>query len=755
MRRFLTGLFLGAWWWVFTSGVFADPANAAGIKIQNANFVVGAHQLVVKGKVDGLASAATIIVEDATSGTVLATTASSKQFGFVIKLPRDAPVPCEIRVSVEGTAALAPVRHAPPAGCGPRTITLTGLVTDGPIPFATVTVVLDGIVYTTTADANGRYSLTIATALVEQLLKIDASAVDPETGAPIDFTNLVGTFSRVLEEQEANGEAEANVTNVTTANYVLLVEANGGAPPTSLEELLAAETSIDISRLIELAAVLKLIVDDPNYSLPEGQTSLITFISDRAAVEAYLAAVDPGDFSAAINAILADSNLVAGFTADEVPDRYYEIPSANPGYLARQGSVVEFDLGTGTGLRLGTLSLFGAVPSEPFTWAIQDGRLVLDLVNPVPFISFTPVSSLNLTEAERAALSMSANPNPQVRVEIRTLRYAFTRVLNGTLVDIVSRESVTEWRVAPIELGGGIVLELENYPELRIGRGPVTMRPSTDVVTIPFVANCPGAPGTICVPGTWGAPYVYSPGARFGPIGGLWPEADNGDVLTFSEDRTVVGRISGRQATWSIGSDDALSITYDNGWTQRIRVLDSQGITYGAVVEINDGSDRYASYGPLVRGETMIALTASDLATPEDRFWVSELNEWRLGSIDADGRRAGYFGWQLDIPNSTGFLVQNVSPHDCDGDGVEDLRAQVQLVQPSIMPDGKLEIRRLFAPPSPDRIRAWYPIARAEIDGDRVLYVMELEKGLDDSILIPARMNYHREIDAPWRCRAP
>ena len=305
------------------------------------------------------------------------------------------------------------------------------------MPFATVSVTLDGVTYTTTADEFGNYALPILTANINQLVRIDASAEDPETGGSIEFINLIGSFSRVL-----NAGPSGNVTNLTTASYILAVEANGGSEPTTIEELQTAETAIDVTELFELAALIKLIVDDSSYSLPAGEGSMIAFISDPAAVEAYIATVPQEDLDAALAEILSDSDLVAGFTIADIPERYYAIPTASPGFMARRGDALEFNVGV-PGAETGTILSFsftGQGTDQSFDWSIDaSGRLVLDFNAPIEQIDFPGIDSTPATPAERQIL---VDANIQQIAEIRTVtQHTYTRVTDGTLVDIVRREA--------------------------------------------------------------------------------------------------------------------------------------------------------------------------------------------------------------------------------------------------------------------------------------------------------------------------
>ena len=141
----------------------ATVAHADGIAIQNANYDATGRQIIVKGKLDGFDGPQTVSVRNLATGAVLGTQSTSKQFIFFIPVPAGTAVACEIQVRAGAEVRSAEVRHGP-GNCARYTVQLTGKVTDAEIPFALVTVTVDGITYTTTADANGNYTLPITTA---------------------------------------------------------------------------------------------------------------------------------------------------------------------------------------------------------------------------------------------------------------------------------------------------------------------------------------------------------------------------------------------------------------------------------------------------------------------------------------------------------------------------------------------------------------------------------------------------------------
>lgn len=740
-------------------------ANAAAIALQNVNYAGSDRKVIVKGKLDGFAGETTVTLRNLTTNAVMATVpAKGGQFGFRVNVPLGVQVPCEISVEARSSShsviRTAEVRNARGI-CGKYTVALTGVVTDDVIPFATVTVTIGGVTYTTVADENGRYTLPITTANLDELVKIEADGTSPATGAPIEFVNLIGSFSRVLDEQLTEGGAEGNVTNVTTASYVLVLEANGGEP-TSEAELRNAETSVDATELLQLAALIKLIVDDPDYSLPAGQTNLLEFVSDPAAVSAYLATVPQDALNAAVTSILQDSNLVAGFAAADIPSRYFAIPAAQPGYLARQGQILEFNNTNGSGRLLDYNNVVGQPISEPYTWVVENGRLLLSFVDPVvndyfDTLSNTSFFQLLLTDEERNRILADYGYGFQVPVRYSVLGYTYTRVVDGALVDTASVETRALVEVLPFPLKDGTTFTPSRAPYAQTERSGRSLRASIDVQAKPFAATCPGADGATCVPGQWLANFLYSPGTlqtQSGPQ--VLPEAPNGDVVTFAPDGTVTGQLSGVTANWTVDGDGALLISYSSGWQQKLQIVDTLGLEFGVFNEISKGSDRYATYTINVKAAGAFALTNSYLANAPDTFWQGEINSWVPDARrwNPDGTRAlsSYFGWQFFDNSNTAINVGDVTLQDCGGDGQKD-DAKASLFFSQWQPAGSgVAIPRGGG----SRLRTWYPAASTVINGERQFYVMEDERYVSGPftgrLFFPPRINFLREIEAPWTC---
>jgi hypothetical protein len=728
-----------------STALLAAPAVAlaGGIKIQNAAYDLESKELVVKAKLDGFDGPVEVTVSDG-QGTVLGSLTTDKQVLLHVPYGSVLDVPCDVRVVAGGEDARADVTNCPGPG-QTFEIVLSGVVTDEPIPFATVSVTLDGVTYTTTADEFGNYSLPIISANLNQLVRIDAEGTSG-SGEPIEFTSLTGTFSRVLD-----GESSGNVTNVTTASYVLTVEANGGTEPTTAEELATAETSVDATELFELAALIKLIVDNPQYDVPEGQ-SLIEFISDPVAVEAYTATVPQEDLDAALAEILSDSNLVAGFTAADIPSRYYSIPVASPGFIARNGSALEFDP-AGTGTFLGQDGNSGQPIAQTFSWSIDTaGRLVVELDAPIVSTNFPKIDDTPATPEELAILAGSGITQIE---EIRTIsRYTYTRLTDGTLVDVVQQETREEIVYPAIPLGNNEFLTLGTPEVVDIRTSDSTFRSSLDIEPTPFSATCNGQ--SVCAVGVWGGAFHYtaSPGTFF--TGYVFPPTAYGDIMTLAGDGSAIGTLGSSGSTWAIDSAGALVITYNDGWTQRMEILDELNGEYGIFSDYTDGTERFATYTVYSWADAKPMLTAAEVTSLADRYYNGEVNSWIPGSFDENGARTAdrRFGWQLN-QNGTGqrrlgYTVGQWNPA-CQGQ----LGVQLDPMAWEVTPEGALQLSYSLFNPNVEgnrlyRIRTWYPAADGVIGEDWVLYVLEVDR-LDFSdenqpLGIAPRLNIQREI---------
>lgn len=226
---------------------------------------------------------------------------------------------------------------SPPAGNGgpivppPATtvkLTLKGAVTDNPIANASVTATVGAETFTATADADGNYSLDIEIKETDANQFVTLAARGAGEQSFVEFTSLAGSFQSLLT-QAADGTLLSSenfatqITNVSTAEAVLLKDANGGQPITSDALLTGLGSSLNGQDVLDLATAIKLVVDDSaNYPLPAGHTSVLELISDAAARQTFVDDVyqqSPATFSSTQTAITADPDLSPPVSTQSVP----------------------------------------------------------------------------------------------------------------------------------------------------------------------------------------------------------------------------------------------------------------------------------------------------------------------------------------------------------------------------------------------------------------------------------------------------
>lgn len=198
-------------------------------------------------------------------------------------------------------------------------LTITGLVTDNITSNADIEISIGTEVFSATSDENGVYtiSITVDESLVDNLVQIRAlgdSSINPE----LELVSQLGSLTSLIEQAGSDAnlvEAEnfgVNISNVTTAQYALLTR--DGAAPTTDAELSAAINSVNSDEKNTLAALIKIVIDNDDFSLPSGVTSTLNLVNDSATATAFeqdVTAQDPSLISKTIAAIVNDNSLTS------------------------------------------------------------------------------------------------------------------------------------------------------------------------------------------------------------------------------------------------------------------------------------------------------------------------------------------------------------------------------------------------------------------------------------------------------------
>ncbi|HEX6927907.1 MAG TPA: hypothetical protein VF267_01560 [Gammaproteobacteria bacterium] len=268
-------------------------------------------------------------------------------------------------------------------------VALSGRVYDGPIANAIVTVTVGDRTYTATADADGVYTLNIGAVDPDAFVTISATGAEGQEH--VELLSVAGSFSALQTAAGDDGVLEAaesgniNVTNLSTAKAVLMIDANGGEAITDDSTFATLEANVSGDDLLYLATVIKLVVDG-GFDLPEGVDSTLELIETRETADTFVDAVDaedPAAFDANFDAIVSDPDLVAAYTADTVPAELFtvfvsSVSDTSLTYrVTNRGKAWTFD-------ESGRGALSDAdYASAPFDWVVTDGKIVITYDDPV------------------------------------------------------------------------------------------------------------------------------------------------------------------------------------------------------------------------------------------------------------------------------------------------------------------------------------------------------------------------------------
>lgn len=499
-----------------------------------------------------------------------------------------------------------------------RALTLKGQVTDAPIPGAAVFSTLDGHVFKTVADSNGRYALEIIATNEADMVAVGANGAGAQEF--VSFLSIVGSVARLRAEAGADGvltrteNNQVQLTQLSTALAYLLQLANDGQPIADEMQLSLAQRGIDVNVLTQMAAAIKLVVDG-FYPLPAGASDTIALISDTAVFKQFVSAVqadEPTALAVAATATLTDPAVIALTTqANWVGDFALYIGGAGgnvPGQIVQGWTLVLRADQTGDSLEGGFLT------DSAVSWAFSSGMATLvprtPIVNEWPVI-INGVSVRRLTSTVRIDLTRivdgGASGHDMVGV-VRHLRYSYP---DGEYPDeMVQFSSSLLSTRGPV---GELPFSATEFPALR---ALSVYRPELS----------PGAPDSLTARG-----YAVH---RFEAAG--------------------TGRIAddGQAFTWSLDAAGRLIIAYDDGEVAQVRRLFHDGRKGdGVMVETT-----------LPDGSSMANLNMSVVQDGTLNFNIAGLSQpWRsgfdIGRADYDFDRVWGFYILLNGPAQTGAVL--------------------------------------------------------------------------------------------------
>ncbi|RLA42940.1 MAG: hypothetical protein DRR42_22560 [Gammaproteobacteria bacterium] len=775
-----------ALWAMAAPAVFASDLN-----IKNANYDPNADQVVVTGALAGAGIGETVSLYDTVTGAALGQTETSKKgkFKFKIRPALETAAPCAVRAVAGIEEDSADVKHTP-SNCSITSLVLTGVVRDSAIPYATVTITVGGVTYTTVADEKGEFAIEIATIDVNELVFIESSGANPnDESQTVDMTSIAGSFSKLVDDSDGDGIVDGtenpniNNTPFTTALFVLVAAANGGELPTTAEELDAYSSQVNGTELLETAAVIKAIVDggvpvptDP--ATGEPYDSIIDFISDSSVDESGQSPIDnfvaenAEEVAAAAEEIVSDPAIVPAFVEGDIPERYYAIPAAVEGFLARDGSLLQFNSLDLSGAYAGVAGGGNGEPiSRNFDWGISGGQLQLDFSSD-PFTTEwyanNADNSLVCTDdaanaaaapnCDCAALQASIAAAGVILVEQEVRALAYTRLAVSGANEIV-REYSSVSDTYNVDA---------NCEEFRVRSNEAELRNEQLLSSIAFDS------GTL-ESSKMAMPLFYDIGQHgywnYSEITG-WeyfvvdaPRAIKTDLVTFESSSSscdggngwkdasaffanqvasgsafnLCWRVQGSSETrvldgQTVSREGDLELDYQDGWIQVVRGLDESGPETGVFSDFWNTStlQRFGLYDVAVSVDPGLAFTESMMINNPGEFWGGMINGWAAAQYSRDG--AGnlvlnqIFGWEM-LPG--GVLYRGSPGNSGQVDGWSILPSDLALDTSYSMPAGAMRLQYWgeFA-------RFWIPLASASVTapeylgskpGRTRLYVLEFE----------------------------
>ncbi|KZN49896.1 hypothetical protein N476_17985 [Pseudoalteromonas luteoviolacea H33] len=232
---------------------------------------------------------------------------------------------------------------------------ISGKVTDQPIENANVKAQIGDKAFTAVANSLGEYTLAInleqgEEAYANELVKLSATGQDKQSF--VEFVSQLGSLSQLSlaagddEVLDAEEQFGVNVTNVTTAEFVLLSKFDDAFNSNELLE--QRKLSVSAKEKLDIATLLKAIVDNDTVDLPDGYATTLELVKDENVATQYLAQLkeeQPELIERTIDALKSDTDLLqpAEIILDEVlwvtePDFQYgiyfglELNDENTGY---------------------------------------------------------------------------------------------------------------------------------------------------------------------------------------------------------------------------------------------------------------------------------------------------------------------------------------------------------------------------------------------------------------------------------------
>jgi hypothetical protein len=333
-----------------------------------------------------------------------------------------------------------------------QSLSMSGILAGNFIDEATVTLRINEETFSTQADNDGNYQLAVVLTSMSGQLQLNALGTAENKQGSVELISYLGNTSDIMSVIE-NGRdivstqlSAVNITPTSTARSLLFNEKNNGAPPTSIDQFIALLDTINAKELIDLASFINLLVDNPTYPIPEGETTLsilrVTLDTQRSLtsiVNDYLSTrgfqdengnrtdIFETDLQTAIESTISNPETRQSFVNNDVLDRILVGVNGDifTGFIPRAGEIYNFQA-EGTG-RLDT-ELFrnqNRFRADQFSWLVKSGQIHINFddnmqSSRIQTLSFSDIETRWGIEAADLARAIAEQGELSVRREVIT-----------------------------------------------------------------------------------------------------------------------------------------------------------------------------------------------------------------------------------------------------------------------------------------------------------------------------------------------
>ena len=166
---------------------------------------------------------------------------------------------------------------------------LSGIASDSALASAQIIATVGNAEATSTTDAGGNYDVDIESSNPGDMVTI--TAVGAPGSTHVKLVSLAGDLATLASQADVQGTVDSrqapslNVSHLSTALAALLVEANGGMPPSTLTQLDTLTKTLSLEQMVDLATAIKLVAHE-NVALPEGVEDTFDLVSGPSTSDA-------------------------------------------------------------------------------------------------------------------------------------------------------------------------------------------------------------------------------------------------------------------------------------------------------------------------------------------------------------------------------------------------------------------------------------------------------------------------------------